>query len=423
MFSDRLNMTMKPICLSDFIRQQEYLEPEILISEGTCPPISGHGFALEKSIATSMKCAANNLLQSTRQDRFSVGDSAGNDNDKPDLVIKVRKVAGSSFSGDINIEIKDESAQGTQIGLRNNFDPTSGDEVTETSWVQSGRKKIQVDKEIWLGIVRAIHTKKFEMIRRIQEYLRTSVDPTELHKKTIVAGRLPFGKVSKIGWKDVGNKGTIFTQNGDKLEFNINEYIEDSANILFYEDILRQKKVHFIYINGRGLFSTGLSGAPAIRGIPRLSDACKGAAQVEIRLKASGGSYTRADTRASTVSVVRHLYCNQDPTTIRAKRIYMENWAGNTPSSQAKLYMFDDNDKLPPEISHAKGNEVARLASIKEIKPTDKPYKWSVRMDITHRTTSPTLQFTTRITSKNFADSPYKFDTTEQMVHFLQSIP
>jgi len=414
---------MKPICLSDFIRQQEYLEPEILISEGTCPPISGHGFALEKSIATSMKCAAENMLQSTRQARFTVGDSAGNDNDKPDLVIKVRKVAGSSFSGDINIEIKDESAQGTQIGLRNNFDPTSGDEVTETSWVQSGRKKIVVDKEIWLGIVRAIHTKKFGMIRSIQEYLRTSLDPTELHKKTIVAGRLPFGKVSKLAWKDVGNKGTIFSQNGDKLDFNINEYIEDSANILFYEEILRQKKVHFIYINGRGLFSTGLSDAPAIRGIPRLSDACKGAAKVEIRLKASGGSYTKADSRASTVSVVRHLYCNQDPTTIKAKRIYMEDWAGNTPSNQAKLYMFDDDDKLPPEISHAKGNEVARLVRIKEIKPTDKPYKWSVRMDMTHRTTSPTLQFTTRITSKNFAESPYRFDTTEQMVHFLQSIP
>jgi len=414
---------MKPICLSDFIRQQEYLEPEILISEGTCPPISGHGFALEKSIATSMKCAAENLLQNTRQDRFTVGDSAGNDNDKPDLVIKVRKVAGSSFSGDINIEIKDESAQGTQIGLRNNFDPTSGDEVTETSWVQSGRKKIVVDKEIWLGIVRAIHTKKFGMIRSIQEYLRTSLDPTELHKKTIVAGRLPFGKVSKLAWKDVGNKGTIFSQNGDKLDFNINEYIEDSANILFYEEILRQKKVHFIYINGRGLFSTGLSSAPAIRGIPRLSDACKGAAKVEIRLKASGGSYTKADSRVSTVSVVRHLYCNQDPTTIKAKRIYMEDWAGNTPSNQAKLYMFDDDDKLPPEISHAKGNEVARLVRIKEIKPTDKPYKWSVRMDMTHRTTSPTLQFTTRIISKKFAESPYRFDTTEQMVHFLQSIP
>lgn len=416
-------MNMKPICLSDFIRQQEYLEPEILISEGTCPPISGHGFALERSIAAAMKCAAQNLLQSTRQDRFTVGDSAGNDNNKPDLVIRVRKVEGYSYSGDINIEIKDEVAQGTQIGLRNNFDPDGGDEVTEASWVQSGAKKIKVDNEIWLGIVRAIHTKKFGLIRQMQEYIRTSLDPTELHKKTIVAGRLPFGKVSKIAWKDAGNKGTIFTQSGDKISYNINEYIEDSANIRFYEEILRQKKVHFIYINGRGLFSTGLSGAPAISGIPRLSDACKGAAQVEIRLKASGGSYSKTHTKASTVSVVRHLYCNQDPTTIKAKRIYMEDWAGSKPSNQSKLYMFDDNDKLPPEISHDRGNEVARLVSIKEIKPTDKPYKWSVRMDMTHRTTSPTLQFTTRITSKKFNESPYKFDTAEQMVNFLQSIP
>lgn len=416
-------MNMRPICLSDFIRQQESLEPEILISEGACPPISGHGFALERSIATAMKCAAENLLKDTRQDRFDIGDSAGNDNDKPDLVIRVRKVAGSSFSGNINIEIKDESAQGTQIGLQNNFDPYSSEDVTETSWTQSGRKKIQVEKEIWLGIIRAIHTKKFEMIRQMQQYLRTSMDPSALHKKYIIPGRLPFGKVSKIAWKQVGNKGTIFTQSGDKLSYNINEYIQDSANIRFYEEILRQKNVHFIYINGRGLYSTGLSSSPSIKGLPRLVDSCKGAAQVEIRLKASGGSYTKSDAALAEQSIVTHLYCNQDPTTIKAKRIYMEDWAGSTPVNRSKLYMFDDEDKLPPGISHAKGNEVAKLVSIKDIKPTNEPSKWSVRMSIKHRTTSPTLQFTTRITSKNFTESPYKFDTQEDMINFLRSIP
>ena len=406
---------------TEFAKNYEMLEPILEQSLSNCPPISGKGFALEKSIAASLKCAAKNIQIETRQDRFHVGDSAGNDNDKPDLVLSVRRVAGKSFSGTVNIEIKDESAQGTQIGLKNNFNPDI--EVTETSWVQSGRKKVKISQDVWLGIIRAIHTKKFDLIRQVQQYLRTSMEPSDLHKKSITPGKLPFGKVSKIAWKQLGgNKGTIFTQRGDKLDFNFNEYINDPENIKFYEEILQQKNVHFIYIHGRGLFSTGVAGAPQMPNMPRLRDAIKGMAKVEIRLKASGGSYS-GNKDIATQSMVRYLYCNQNPKMIRNKSIYMEDWAGDTPAASARLYMFDDNDMLPPNLIHEKGNEVGKLVSITNISQADKPYKWRVRMTMQHRTTSPTLQFTTRIDSGNFAQSPYKFDTIADIENFFNSIP
>jgi hypothetical protein len=416
---------VKPISLSQFIdlnnTEPQFIDCEGNIIESTCPPIKGTGFALEKSIATAMQCAAQSMKVRTQQDRFNVSGSAGNDNDKPDLTIGVRKVAGKQFSGTINIEIKDQSAQGTQIGLKNNFDPNI--EVTETSWVQSGRKKVKVSQDVWLGIIRAIHTKKFDLITKVQQYLRTSMEPAELHKKSIIPGKLPFGKVSKVAWKELGgNKGTIFTQQGDKLDFNFNEYINDPENIKFYEEILQQKNVHFIYIQGRGMFSTGADGAPQVPGIRRLRDAITGSANVEIRLKASGGSYSGGGEEAKQ-SMVRYLYCNQDPREAKNKSIYMQDWAGSTPASQSRLYMFDNEDKMPPNILHEKGNEVGKLVSISHCIPSDKPYKWKVRMVMQHRTTSPTLQFTTRIDSGKFTDSIYKFDSQAEIENFLNAIP
>ena len=118
----------------------------------------------------------------------------------------------------------------------------------------------------------------------MQEYIRTSLDPIDLHKKSIVPGKIPFGKVSKIAWKEVGNKGKLFTPQGDTLVYNINDKISDPENIKFYENVLQQKGVHFIYIHGRGLFSTGLAGSPQIPGIPTISSSIKGTANIELRL-------------------------------------------------------------------------------------------------------------------------------------------
>lgn len=416
-------MDMNPISFKNYI--QDPSEPVVLIggqlAEENCPTVSGSGFGLEKSIATVAKCAAENYKNATSTDRFRVGESAGNDNNKPDLVITVARVAGKQYAGPINIEIKDENAQGTQFGLKNNFSPET--EVTETSWVTSGKKAVNVSKEVWLGVVRAIHTKKFHLIRQMQEYIRTSLEPTELHKKHIVPGKIPFGKVSKIAWKEVGNKGKLFTPQGDTLVYNINDKISDPENIKFYENVLQQKNVHFIYIHGRGLFSTGIPNAPQIPGIPTLSQAIKGTANIELRLKASGGSYSGVGEAGNSV-MVRQIFCNEDPAITKNKSIYMEDWAGDTPANQCRIYMFDSNDTFPQGIKHGKGNEVGKLVKILNSKQSaDNPNKWNVRMVMKHRTTGPTLQFTTRITSGNFSASPYTLDTAEAIQHFLESIP
>jgi hypothetical protein len=411
---------MNPISFKNYVADQN--EPEIMwpIAE-SCPTVSGSGFGLEKSISSVAKCAAEEYMKATNTDRFRVSESAGNDNNKPDLVITVMRVVGKQFSGKINIEIKDENAQGTQFGLKNNFSPET--EVTETSWVTSGKKAVNVAKDVWLGVVRAIHTKKFHLIRQMQEYIRTSLEPTALHKKHITPGKIPFGKVSKIAWKEVGNKGKLFTPQGDTLVYNINDKISDPENIRFYESVLQQKGVHFIYIHGKGLFSTGAAGAPQIPGIPTLSQAIKGTANIELRLKASGGSYSGGGEAANS-TMVRQIFCNQDPSTAKNKSIYMEDWAGDTPSNQCKLYMFDDTDKFPDGIEHSKGNEVGKLVSVLNSKQSsENPNKWNVRFVMRHRTTGPTLQFTTRITSGNFAGSPYTLKTAEDIQHFFNTIP
>ena len=414
---------MKPINFQSFIDDSN--EPQLFIFgddiKESCPTVSGGGFALEKSISTVAKCAAENYKKKVNQDRFRVGESAGNDNNKPDLVITAVKIAGRQFSGPINIEIKDENAQGTQFGLKNNFSPDS--EVTEASWVTSGKKAVKVAQDVWLGVVRAIHTKKFNLIRQMQEYIRTSLEPTELHKKTVVPGRVPFGKVSKIAWKEVGNKGKLFTPQGDTLVYNINDKISDPENIRFYESVLQQKGVHFIYIHGRGLFSTGIASGPKIPGIPLISQAIKGTANIELRLKASGGSYSGGGEEANS-TMVRQIFCNEDPSTTTNKSIYMEDWAGDTPSNQCRIYMFDKKDTFPPGINHERGNEVGKLVKVLNVsKSADTPNKWNVRFVMKHRTTGPTLQFTTRITSANFSVSPYTLQTAEDIQHFLEAIP
>lgn len=415
-------MDMKPISFNNYVTNPN--EPTLFIEgdiEEACPNVSGSGFGLEKSIATAAKCAAENYKTATNTDRFRVGESAGNDSNKPDLVIVAAKVSGRQFSGSINIEIKDENAQGTQFGLKNNF--TADTEVTETSWVTSGKKAVKVASDVWLGVVRAIHTKKFHLIRQMQEYIRTSLEPTDLHKKFIVPGKIPFGKVSKIAWKEVGNKGKLFTPQGDTLVYNINDRIGDPENIRFYENVLQQKGVHFIYIHGKGLFSTGLAGAPSLPGIPTISSAVKGTANIELRLKASGGSYSGGGDAANS-TMVRQIFCNEDPSVTSNKSIYMEDWAGDTPANQCRLYMFDSKDTFPSGISHEKGNEVGKMVKILSAKQSaDNPNKWNVRFVMRHRTTSPTLQFTTRINSANFSASPYTLKSAEDIQHFFDSIP
>jgi hypothetical protein len=101
----------------------------------------------------------------------------------------------------------------------------------------------------------------------------------------------------------------------------------------------------------------------------------------------------------------------------------MEDWAGSTPANVSRLYMIDNDEKLPPNIIHNNGNSVGKLVSISQCLPSDKPYKWKVRMVMEHRTTSPTLQFTTRINSAKFSDSIYKFDTQADIENFLNAIP